>query len=52
LNQNSEIKLPPKKAKGNIRKDKRHYSKILNESEAEWISKIFARELAYFDYEY
>ena len=52
LNQNAEIKLPPKKAKGNIRKDKRHYSKILNESEAEWISKIFARELAYFDYEY
>jgi hypothetical protein len=44
--------LPDRKTKGHIRKNKAHYREILGEYEIEWISKIFAREIKYFDYQY
>lgn len=52
LGLDEKLELPKKKAKGNVRKDKRHYKDILNEEEIEWISKMFAREIAYFGYQF
>lgn len=52
LHLNDEIELPNKKLKGNIRKNKKHYREILTDYEIEWLSKIFARELSYFQYKY
>lgn len=52
FNLNGQLSLPPKKAKGNIRKDKRSYKEILNQAEVEWISKIFAREISFFNYKF
>lgn len=52
LNLKGEIELPLKKTKGKIRKDKAHYRDILTEYEIERLSKMFARELAYFNYKY
>lgn len=50
FNLNGKLSLPPKKAKGNIRKDKRNYKEILKKEEVEWIQKMYARELNFFDY--
>lgn len=47
-----KIELPKFKAKGGIRKDKRHYRDILSDQEAECLSKIFAREIAFFNYKF
>jgi hypothetical protein len=52
LNLNETIFLPSKKTKGQIRKDKSHYSDILTEYEIDWISKVYAREMAFFDYSF
>lgn len=46
------LSLPAYKAKGSVRKDKRHYREILNKGEADIISKVFAREIKYFSYEF
>ncbi len=45
------LQLPPRKAKGSVRKDKRPYQEVLTEEEKRWITRIFAREIAYFGYE-
>lgn len=52
LKLDEKIKMPVYKAKGNVRKDKRHYSEVLSEEEKETISKIFAREIAWMNYKY
>jgi hypothetical protein len=39
-------------AKGNIRKDKRHYSEVLNERQAEYIREKCAGEIELFDYKF
>lgn len=52
LNLDDKISLPEKKAKGQVRVNKKHYSKILTEYEKKWISKVFAREIAFFNYEF
>lgn len=44
------LQMPTYKAKGNVRKDKRHYSEVLSEREKELIRKIFAREIAWWGY--
>ena len=38
--------------KGNYREDTRNYRDILSEKDKERISKAYAREIAYFDYEW
>lgn len=50
FNLESEIVLPSKKTKGNSRNDKRHYRDIISQKEAALLSKIFAREIAFFNY--
>lgn len=40
------------RTKAHYRKDKRNYREILSEPDKEKISKVFAREIAYFDYEW
>jgi hypothetical protein len=52
LQLNKPIKLPVNKLKGNVRKSKEPYSNILSEFEIQWISKVHAREIAYFNYEF
>ncbi len=52
FNLNGKLSLPDKKAKGNLRKDKRNYKDILKSKEVEWISKIYAREISFFKYEF
>lgn len=47
-----ELSLPAKRAKGHFRKDKRSYKDILKSEEVEWISKIFAREISFFNYKF
>ena len=42
------IELP--RAKGAIRKDRRHYSEVLNSEERERIAQDFAREIRAFNY--
>lgn len=46
------IKLPKYKAKGQYRKNRAHYSKVLNEKEVDLISTIFAREIKLMDYSF
>lgn len=46
------ICLPTKKTKGHIRKDKKHYSSILSNNEIDWISKVYAREISFFNYSF
>lgn len=46
------LELPKYKAKGGVRKDKRHYSEILTDEEKEMISLICAREIKLLGYEY
>lgn len=46
------LELPKRRLKGNVRKNKKHYSEVLNDFEKDWIQKFFAREIAYFDYRY
>ena len=50
LNLPNPIELPERKLKGVHRKNKAHYSEVLSDFEIDWISKFFARELAYFNY--
>lgn len=45
-----KIDLP--RAKSDTRKDKRHYSEILNSEEREKISTFFSKEIEMFGYEY
>lgn len=52
FNLQEPLKLPSYRAKGDIRKDKRHYREILTQEEADIIAKIFAREIKYFAYVY
>lgn len=52
FNLNGNLVLPTTKAKGNIRTDKRSYKDILQKEEVIWISKIFAREISFFDYKF
>jgi hypothetical protein len=44
--------MPPKKTKGDIRKDHRNYRDIFTEEEKVWASKLFAREIQYFNYSF
>lgn len=46
------INLPEKKLKGAVRKIKQPYNDVLSEFEIEWISKVHAREIAYFNYKF
>ena len=46
------LELPKKKARGNFRKDKRHYRNILLETEKKWVEKVCAREIAFWGYRY
>jgi len=52
LNLAEKISLPAEKLKGHTRKTSKHYSEILSKEEAEMLSKIFAREIAFFDYRF
>jgi hypothetical protein len=52
LQLSEELKLPAKKAKGNVRKDRRHYREVLSDEGADRIAKIFAREIKLFGYKY
>lgn len=52
LNLEEVISLPIKKSKGNIRKDKRHYNNVLTIEEVDWISKVYAREIKFFNYSF
>ena len=40
------------RAKSAFMKDKRHYREMLSEQDRLKISRVFAREIAYFGYEY
>lgn len=50
------LKLPSKptlpQAKSGVRKDQRSYRDVMSERERDKISKVFAREIAYFGYEW
>ena len=46
------LTLPNKKAKSGLRKPNTGYKDFLTDYEVEWISKIFAREMKYFDYQF
>lgn len=46
------IALPAKRAKGGHRKEKRHYSELLNASDRDRISRVCAREIEAFGYEF
>ncbi|MFY0687800.1 MAG: sulfotransferase family 2 domain-containing protein [Cyclobacteriaceae bacterium] len=50
LGLSKKLELPDVKAKGNIRKNKSHYTDILNQHEMQWVSKTYAREIAHFGY--
>ncbi len=50
LNLDSIPELPF--AKAGVRTDKRNYKEILSDSDKEKLSKVFAREIAYFRYEF
>jgi hypothetical protein len=52
LNLNDPLKLPEKKAKGNIRKKSSSYKNTLSRSEKKWVEQVFARELKFFDYSF
>jgi len=52
LNLKEKLELPPRKTKGDHRKDKRHYNEILTPEEAKWISIIYAREIALMNYKF
>jgi hypothetical protein len=44
------LQMPARKTKGGTKKDKRHYSEVLSDEARDWVSKVFAREIAFFDY--
>ncbi len=44
------IQMPSYKAKSDVRKDRRHYTEVLSDREQELISKIFAREIKWWEY--
>lgn len=46
------LTLPNKKAKSGLRKPNTRYQDFLTDHEIQWISKIFAREMKYFDYQF
>ncbi len=46
------IELSNIKAKGNFRKDKRHYTEVLTEEEQEMIAVIWAREMKLLSYKF
>ena len=52
----SKLNLPEKivlpHAKGKARKDKRNYRELLTQEDRDKIAKVFAREIAYFGYQY
>ena len=50
LNLNEELELPKRKAKGNARKNRDHYSKVLGKEEMEWVKKVFSKEIELFNY--
>ncbi|MCB9187487.1 MAG: sulfotransferase family 2 domain-containing protein [Flavobacteriales bacterium] len=52
LNLPKQLTLPSKKAKSGLRKPNTPYQEFLTDYEKEWISKIFAREMKYFDYQF
>lgn len=52
LNLPSVIMLPLQKLKGNVRKEQVHYKDILTDFEVDWIRKVFAREMAFFNYSF
>lgn len=52
LNLETPLTMPEYKAKSDTRVDKRHYREILTPEEADWIAKIFAREIKFFGYEF
>ena len=52
LNLSEPLELPKKKAKSNIRKEKKHYRELLGDFERDWILKVYAREIAFFGYEF
>ncbi|WP_017733426.1 sulfotransferase family protein [Nafulsella turpanensis] len=52
FNLKEPLTLPDFKAKGQVRKDRRHYREILSLEEQELIAKIFAREIRYFSYSF
>jgi len=52
LNLNTPLQMPTYRAKGNRRKDKRHYHDVLSDEERELVAVIFAREIKLLGYEY
>lgn len=52
LNLPNMLKLPEQKLKGNVRKEQAHYKDILTDFEVDWIRKVFAREMVYFNYSF
>jgi hypothetical protein len=50
LGLNGPLTLPF--AKADFRKDRRNYREILSDQDREKIGKVYAREIAYFDYEW
>ena len=52
LNLEEPLQLPKTKAKAHTRKDKRHYSDVLNEFERNWVSKKYKKEMELFGYSY
>ncbi|HYW34940.1 MAG TPA: sulfotransferase family 2 domain-containing protein [Balneolaceae bacterium] len=52
LNLDEKLDLSKINAKGSINKSRKHYSELLSDYEREWISKVNAREIAFFDYEF
>jgi hypothetical protein len=52
LNLETDLLLPEYRAKGEFRKDRRHYREVLTSEEAEMISRMFAREIYLMKYVY
>ncbi|KAB1064878.1 sulfotransferase family 2 domain-containing protein [Salibacter halophilus] len=50
LKLDEELKLPQRKAKGHVRKNRDHYSKVLNNDQIEWVKKEFFKEIDLFNY--
>ncbi len=48
----ADISLPKKKAKGGLRKDRRHYSELLGKREKSLIESLCAREIEAFGYRF
>lgn len=46
------IRLPDKKAKGNIRKNQLLNEELFTSAEKSWVERVFAREFAHFDYKF